>query len=166
MDLREEVSNLFEMQAFIRSLRGHPVEAGCWYSDHETSLFSAYEGVPTICTATAIQSVAMFCYDCWLKFRGSAWAVANHNCGQPAMGTFQNINFKTSRLTGWRTLYFNEETNSRQLPINLRFPWAARPSTCRGTSHRRRGETQRLRGRGTFLVRLRHRTRFRRYLKT
>ena len=63
-------------------------------------------------------------------------------------------------------VYFNEETNSRQLPINLRFPWAARPSTCRGTSHRRRGETQRLRGRGTFLVRLRHRTRFRRYLKT
>ena len=63
-------------------------------------------------------------------------------------------------------VYFNEETNSRQLPINLRFPWAARPSTCRGTSHRHRGETQRLRGRGTFLVRLRHRTRFRRYLKT
>ena len=63
-------------------------------------------------------------------------------------------------------VYFNEATNSRQLPINLRFPWAARPSTCRGTSHRRRGETQRLRGRGTFLVRLRHRTRFRRYLKT
>ena len=49
MDLREEVPNLFEMQAFIRSLRGHPVEAGCWYSDHETSLFSGYEDVPTIC---------------------------------------------------------------------------------------------------------------------
>ena len=49
MDLREEVPNLFEMQAFIRSLRGHPVEAGCWYSDHETSLFSAYEDAPTIC---------------------------------------------------------------------------------------------------------------------
>ena len=48
MDLRE-VPNLFEMQAFIRSLRGHPVEAGCWYSDHETSLFSAYEDAPTIC---------------------------------------------------------------------------------------------------------------------
>ena len=23
------------------------------------------------------------------------------------MGTFQNINFKTSRLTGWRSLYMN-----------------------------------------------------------
>ena len=49
IDLRAEVPNLFEMQAFIRSLSGHPVEVGCWYSDHETSLFSAYEDVPKIC---------------------------------------------------------------------------------------------------------------------
>ena len=56
-------------------------------------------------TATAIQSVAMFCYDCRLKFRNSTRAVANDSCGQPAMGTFQNMNFKTSRLTGWRSLY-------------------------------------------------------------
>ena len=58
-------------------------------------------------TASAIQSLAMFCYDCWLKFRGSVWAVANHRCGKPAMGTFQNMNFKTWRLTGWRSLYKN-----------------------------------------------------------
>ena len=38
--------------------------------------------------------------DCLLKFRESAWAVANHSCGQPAIGTFQNMNFKTSQLTG------------------------------------------------------------------
>ena len=59
----------------------------------------------TMCTGTAIQSVAMFCYDSWLKFRGSAWAVAKHSGSQPAMGTFQNMIFKTSRLTGWRSLY-------------------------------------------------------------
>ena len=57
------------------------------------------------CTGAAIQSVAMYCYDCLLKFQESAWAVANHRCGQTAMGTFKNINSQTSRLTGWRTLY-------------------------------------------------------------
>ena len=57
---------------------------------------------------TAIQSVTIFCYDFCLMFRGSAWAVASHSCGQPAMGTFQNMNFKTSRLTGWRSLYLDK----------------------------------------------------------
>ena len=58
-----------------------------------------------ISTGTTIQSVAMFCYDCLLKFRESAWAVAYHRCGQTAIGTFKIISSQTSRLTGWRSLY-------------------------------------------------------------
>ena len=60
---------------------------------------------PVCSTGTAIQSIGMFCYGCWLKFRGSAWAVGNHSYGHPSMGTFRNMNFKTSRLAGWRPLY-------------------------------------------------------------
>ena len=76
------------------------VICGCFLTEPVSSRLDA-----ALATAIAIQSVAMFCYDCWLKFRGSAWAVANHSCGQPAMGTFHNTNFKTSRLIGWRSLY-------------------------------------------------------------
>ena len=51
-------------------------------------------------TALFVHSVAMFCYGCRKKLRGSAWAVGSYSSGVPAGGIYQILIFKTLRQSG------------------------------------------------------------------
>ena len=76
-------SRLGTEQSFNSYLCDSRFDPCCQFCGGHNSLKAGYfPFVLKLFTGTAIQSVAMFCYDCLLKFWESAWAVANHRAGK------------------------------------------------------------------------------------